>query len=123
MGFRIVSARCLTLVRLHMQKDLNLTIIILIAGAGLIIFLTGLGFLFFRDFVSKNIRYFLPLPPVSVAAYIYVYNLYQHNNGVLPEKISEVLEELFISVGITTFSFAAFTGLLILFVSAVRKLF
>ncbi len=119
----IVSARGEPFIRLHMQKDPNLTIIILIAGAGLIIFLTGLGFLFLRDFVSRNIRYFLPLPPVSVAAYIYVYNLYQHNDGVLPEKISEVSKELIVSVGITSFSFAAFAGLLILFVSAVRKLF
>ena len=106
-----------------MQKDPNLTIIILIAGAGLIIFLTGLGFLFFRDFVTRNIRFFLPMPPISVAAYIYVYNYYHHNNWVLPDKFAEISKELLISVGFTSFSYAAFVVLLILFVSAVRKLF
>jgi len=106
-----------------MHKDPIITNILLIAGAGLLIFLTGLSFLLFRDFVSRNIRYFLPMPPISVAAYIYVYNLFQHNNGVLPEKISEVSKELFISIGFASFSFAAFVGLLILFVNTVRKLF
>jgi hypothetical protein len=104
-----------------MEKDPNQTNIILIAGAGLLIFLTGLSFLFFRDIVSKNIRYFLPLPPIGVAAYVYVNHFYQHNNGDIPVKVTDFFKEVFTSIGIASISFAFFVVLLILFVDTVRK--
>lgn len=105
-----------------MQEEPNLTNILSIAGAGLLIFLTGLSFLFFREFISRNIRFFLPLPPIAVAAYIYVINLYQQKNGLLTDTFVDITKEVIISVGFASFSFATFVGLLILFINTFRKL-
>jgi hypothetical protein len=104
-----------------MEEDPTLTNILSITGAGLLIFISGLIFLIFRDFAARNIRYFLPLPPIAVAAYIYVFNLYQQNNGDLSSNLSNLTREIILSVGIISISFAAFTGLLILFINLFRK--
>jgi hypothetical protein len=104
-----------------MQEDAALTNILSITGAGLILLLTGLSFLVFRDYISKHIRYFLPVPPIGVAAYIYVFNLYQHFDGNLTTRLSWVLKEVLLSVGIMSFSFAAFVVLLILFIDTAHK--
>jgi len=106
-----------------MQKDSILTNILSIAGAGLLIFLTGAGFLLFRDFVYKYIRYFLPLPPIGVAAYIFVYNLYEHYDGQMTSSISITFKEILLGVGVISVSFAVFVGMLIVFISTFRKLF
>ena len=104
-----------------MKENSTITNILSIAGAGLLIFISGLFFLLFKDFTGRNIRYFLPLPPIAVAAYIYVFNLYQHNNGELSGNISGLVREIAMSIGVISISFAAFTGLLILFINIFRK--
>jgi hypothetical protein len=104
-----------------MQEDSTLTNILSITGAGLLILLTGFSFLFFRDFISKNIRYFLPIPPIGVAAYIYVFNLFQHNNGDFSGNIAETIKEILLSVSIVAFTFAIFVLLLIVFISTMRE--
>ena len=105
-----------------MQENSNLTNILSIAGAGLLIFLTGISFLVFRDFISRNIRYFLPLPPIGVAAYIYVYNLYQHYDGELSLNIAGTTKEVILSVGVASLSFGLFVGLLILFIDTAKRI-
>jgi hypothetical protein len=106
-----------------MQEDSTLTNILSITGAGLLILLTGLSFLFFRDFISKNIRYFLPIPPIGVAAYIYVFNLFQHNEGDFSGSIAVTIKEILLSVSIVAFTFTTFVLFLILFINAIRKWF
>jgi len=105
-----------------MQEESNVINFLSIAGAGLIIFLTGLSFLFFRDFFSRNIRFVLPIPPIGVAAYIYIFNLYHHNNGNLTARSSETIKEVLLSVGIMSFAFTAFVIFLIVFIDASRKI-
>jgi len=106
-----------------MQEDATLTNILSITGAGLLILLTGLSFLFFRDSISKNIRFFLPIPPIGVAAYVYVFNLYQFNNGGLSGSLLGLIKEILKGVGIISISFAAFVIVLILFINMMQKLF
>jgi hypothetical protein len=106
-----------------MQEDPTLTNILSIAGAGLLILLTGLSFLVFRDFISRHIRFFLPIPPIGVAAYIYVFNLYQHKNGDLTGHLTGIAKEIFLSIGVISFTFATFAVLLILFIGTVRKFY
>ena len=106
-----------------MKMDSILTNILSIAGAGLLILLTGLSFLLFRDFVTRNIRFFLPIPPIGVAAYIFVFNMFQQYDGNLSEDLSTTLKEILISVGVVAFTFGAFTVLLTLFISTFRKFF
>ncbi len=105
-----------------MQKDSILINILSITGAGLLILLTGTTFLVFRDFISKYIRYFLPLPPVGVAAYIYVYNLYQHYNGEVTNSVSVTIKEILLGVGVVSVSFAVFVGVLVVFIDIFRKI-
>ncbi len=105
-----------------MQDDSTLTNILSITGAGFLILLTGLSFLLFRDFISKHIRYFLPIPPIGVAAYIYVFNLYQYYNGDLTDSLSGTLKEILLSIGIMSISFTAFVVLLVLIIGTTRKL-
>jgi len=106
-----------------MQEDSTLTNILSITGAGLLILLTGLSFLFFRDFISRNIRYFLPIPPIGVAAYIYVFNLYQHNNGDFTRSFVVTIKEILLSVSLVAFTFTTFVLFLIVFINTVRKWF
>jgi hypothetical protein len=106
-----------------MKENSILTNILSIAGAGFLILLTGVSFLFLRDYISKYIRYFLPIPPIGVAAYIYVFNLYQHNNGNLPSRLNGIVKEILFSVGVIAFTFGVFVVLLILFINTIRKLY
>ena len=105
-----------------MEEDSIIINILSIAGAGLILLITGIVFLFFKDLIDKHIQYFLPVPPIAVAAYIFVYNLYQQRAVQLSEKLFEILKEVLMSVGIVSVSFAVFTVLLILFIDVFRKM-
>ena len=48
-----------------------------------VMLLTGLGLFVFRDEVSTNLRFFLPIPPIGVAAYIFVFNMLNYYDGKL----------------------------------------
>lgn len=58
--------------------------ILSITSAGLLMLLTGLLLYIFRDVVSRNVRFFLPVPPLGVAAYVFVFNLFAFYDGNLP---------------------------------------
>ena len=73
------------------QLKLNL---LALAASGLLMLLTGLGLLIFRDEVSKNLRFFLPIPPIAVAAYIFVFNMFSYYDGSLPGNLRDTLREL-----------------------------
>jgi len=106
-----------------MKEDSIITNILSIVGAGLLILLTGVAFLVFRDYIYKHIRFFLPIPPIAVAAYIYVYNFYLENDGLLANDLSKTIKDVLSSIGIASLSFSVFVVLLILFINVVRKLF
>ena len=69
--------------------------------------LTGLFLYLFRDFVSQNIRFFLPIPPLGVAAYVFVFNLFRFYEGNLP-NIWATARELVISAVISGVVFCIF---------------
>lgn len=106
-----------------MKMDSILTNILSIAGAGLLILLTGLSFLLFRDFVTRNIRFFLPIPPIGVAAYIFVFNMFQYYEGDITSDIPATIKEIILSMGVIAVTFGAFTVLLTLFINTFRKFF
>ena len=76
-----------------------------------------------RGMGSISLVFFLPIPPIGVAAYIYVFNLYQHNHGNLPSRLSGTVKEIILSVGVIAGTFAVFVVLLILFINTVRKFY
>lgn len=82
--------------------------ILSITAAGFLMLITGLLLYIFSDVVSRNIRFFLPVPPLGVAAYVFVFNLFAFYNGNLPGNIWDTVRELGISAGISGIVFCAF---------------
>ncbi len=99
-----------------MEKELLKVNILAIAIAGFLMLLLGSSLYLFRDAVMKNIRFFLPVPPLGVAAYVFVFNLFKYYNCDLPEQRSDILMEILYSTAIATLIFAAFTTLLIIII-------
>ena len=71
--------------------------ILSITSAGLLMLLTGLLLYVFRDVVSRNVRFFLPVPPLGVAAYVFVFNLFAFYNGNLPGNFWDTVRGVVIS--------------------------
>lgn len=104
------------------MKDSTLeTNILSIAGAGLIILMTGVFFFIFKDPIQKNIRFFLPIPPLAVAAYIFVFNMFVHFDGTLPEKTWDTAREILYSTVISSITFFIFTLFLVIIIGFVRR--
>lgn len=106
-----------------MEEDLLKINMITIAASGVLIFLTGLLLYLFRDTVSNNLRYFLPIPPIGVAAYIYVFNMFSHYMGHLPENTATTIREIIISSTITFTVFAIFVVLNISITYFLKRIF
>ncbi|OGO35752.1 MAG: hypothetical protein A2Z03_03900 [Chloroflexi bacterium RBG_16_56_8] len=91
-----------------MEDDILKVNILAITVAGLLMLLTGLFLYVFRDLVSKNVRFFLPIPPLGVAAYVFVFNLFAHYNGTLPSDHWITIREMLSSALISGVVFCAF---------------
>jgi Na+-translocating ferredoxin:NAD+ oxidoreductase RnfE subunit len=92
-----------------------------IAIAGLLILLTGLGLYLFRNQMAGNIRFFMPIPPLGVAAYIFVFNMYSHYEGQLPEGNWVAAKELLYSTAIASISFGVFAFLIMVIIGSLRR--
>lgn len=91
-----------------MSDDMLKVNILTISVAGLLMLLTGLCLYLLRGLVSENIRFFLPIPPIGVAAYIFVFNLFQYYDGNLPANHWDTVRELTASAVICGIVFCAF---------------
>jgi len=105
-----------------MEDEILKTNILSITISGLLILLTGALFLLFRSVLSKNLRFFLPIPPLGVAAYIFVFNMYVHYGGDLPDNRWETVREILSSIAVSSIIFGVFTVLLVISISTLRKL-
>ncbi len=104
-----------------MQQDVLRTNMLAIAVAGLLMFLTGILLYIFRDNISDNVRFFLPIPPLGVASYIFVFNMYTHYNGSLPEGNWATTKEILYSSVIAGVAFGVFTFLLIYIIDVLKR--
>ena len=95
--------------------------ILAIVVSGLIMFLTGGGLYLFKGFISNHIRYFLPTPPLAVAAYVFVFNMFKHYEGDLPAENGKILSELIFSTLTAAIIFGVFTLLLIVIINVAKK--
>jgi hypothetical protein len=93
-----------------------------IAIFGLLVFLVGLVLYIFRDSLSTYIRFILPIPPISVAAYIFVFNMFRHYGGHLPETFTGTTREILLSTGISAILFGTFTILLAILVHFAQRI-
>jgi hypothetical protein len=104
-----------------MEQDVLRTNMLAIAVAGLLMLLTGVLLYIFRDSISDNVRFFLPIPPLGVASYIFVFNMYRFYNGNLPEGNWATAKEILYSTAIAGLAFGLFTFLLIFIIDAIKR--
>jgi hypothetical protein len=90
-------------------KELFKINIVAIASSGLLMLLTGLFLYLYKDAVARNMRFFLPIPPIGVAAYVFVFNMFGHYDGRLPGNLWLMLREVLLGTVISTTLFCVFT--------------
>ena len=83
--------------------------LIIIASMGFAMFAVGLILYTNATRVAPYMRYLLPLPPISVAAYIYVLNIV----GKEGDRTLNIGQDLLIETAIGTISFVLITLLLL----------
>jgi hypothetical protein len=104
-----------------MQQDLLRTNMLAITVAGFLMFVSGILLYFFRENISDNIRFFLPIPPLGVASYIFVFNMYNFYDGSLPEGNWATTKEVLYSTAIAGLVFGVFTFLLIYIIDMLKR--
>ena len=78
---------------------------------------SGAVLYYFKDLlIGGHIRFFLPIPPIGVAVYLFVFNMFKHYHCVLPEKSRSVFLEMLIATAASTSVFFIFTATLILLI-------
>ena len=105
------------------DKEILKINLLAIAGSGLLMLLTGLLLYVFRERVSPHLRYFLPIPPLGVAAYVFVFNLFKDYQGNLPPKQWEVMSEVVTSTIISALIVGVFTTCLVVGIEYLKKYF
>jgi hypothetical protein len=106
-----------------MEEDLLRLNMLTIAASGFLMLLTGLLLYLFRNTISDHLRYFLPIPPIGVGAYIFVYNMFSHYEGHLPDKMMTTLREVITSSVMVWGVFAVFVVLNISITYLLKRLF
>lgn len=91
-----------------MSDDMLKLNILTIMVSGFLMLLTGAFLYIFRDEVAKNLRFFLPLPPIGVAAYIFTFNMFREYNGNLPGNLWDTIRELALGTVVVSVVFGAF---------------
>jgi len=104
-----------------MNPDVLKTNILSIVAAGLLILLTGIVFYVFRDEIAENVRFIMPIPPLVVAAYIFVFNMYSHYDGNLPERTWVAATEILYSTAVAAISFGVFAFLILVIVNFFKR--
>ena len=89
---------------------------------GVVILLAGIALLFWKDQIAPYMRYLLPIPPIGVASYVFVYNMYSKYGGTRPSSISDVIKEVAWASGISSVTFLGFTLILVFMVDFLRDI-
>lgn len=94
--------------------------ILTIAGTGLLMLVTGLVLFLFEGSIAPYRRFFLPIPPLGVAAYVFVFNVFQHYNGDLPQTPGGTIIEVLSGTAIAGSVFLVFSLLLIISINQLK---
>lgn len=96
-----------------MNNDMLKINILAIALSGVIMMVSGGLIYLFRGFLTNGtIRYFLPIPPIAVAAYIFAFNMFMYQEDGL-----SMVSEMLIATLVSGSFFFIFTAVLILLIS------
>lgn len=92
-----------------------------IAAAGLLILLTGVALYVFRGQIADNFRFFMPIPPLGVGAYILVFNIFNHYNGNLPKGPWVAAKEILYGTVIAAISFGFFALMILVIINLFKR--
>ena len=105
-----------------MDSETARTNTLIIALLGFAILVAGLLLIVFREDVARHIRFFLPLPPIAVAAYVLALNVFrQYDNGktlTAAAATSELLSGTLIAAAI----FCALSSVILVGVTVLRRM-
>ncbi|MBU8849719.1 MAG: hypothetical protein KOO64_09255 [Desulfobacterales bacterium] len=105
-----------------MENEILKINIISIATSGLLILIFGIALYYFRSSLNnETLRFFLPIPPIGVAAYVYVFNMLKCYDCNLPEKSTTLFYELFIATVISGTVFLIFVGSMVIILKLFMK--
>jgi hypothetical protein len=105
-----------------MENEILKINIISIAASGLLMLIFGIILYCLRSsFNSDAIRFFLPIPPIGVAAYVYVFNMFKCYDCNLPEKSVTLFYEILIATIVSGIVFLVFVGSLIVIIKLFIK--
>ncbi len=96
------------------------TTILSIIFMGMIILAAGLALLLFKQLIAPYMRYLLPIPPIGVASYVFVYNMFSKYDGQVPGSVWKIIPEICWASGISSIFFLLFTVFLVLMVNALK---
>ena len=99
-----------------MENEILKINILSIAISGLLMLVAGLFLLFLKGNLSDGIRFFLPIPPIGVAAYIFVFNMFKHYQCIVPSRTTMISEMLY-ATAVSSFFFFVFTAALMVLIS------
>ena len=91
------------------------------AGFGLLVAILGIVMYFFQEILANYMRFLLPIPPISVAAYIFVINFYREYGGKTPNSITTSVRELLMATGVSAMVFALISLWLIILLDYARR--
>jgi len=104
-----------------MDKEILKINLLAIAGSGLLMLIAGIFLFFFRERIASCLRFFLPIPPLGVAAYVFVFNMLKDYNGNLPPERWKIVSEVLYSTIISAIIFGLFTVFLVVGIHYLRK--
>jgi len=106
-----------------MEKELLKINILAITGAGILMVLTGLVLYYFRGDLAQHQRFFLPIPPLGVAAYIFVFNFFKSVDGNLPADADQTIRAVLVGTGTAALVFLVFSVMLIVGIGYGKRYF
>lgn len=104
-----------------MEKEILKINLLAIAGSGLLMLLAGIVLYFYKDRIASYLRFFLPIPPIGVAAYVFVFNMFKEHNGNLPLERWKIMSEVLLSTIISAIVFSLFTICLVIGIHYLKK--
>jgi hypothetical protein len=61
---------------------------------GIVILLAGIALLCWKNQIAPHMRFLLPVPPIGVASYVFVYNMFSKYGGTLPGPFVDIIKEI-----------------------------
>lgn len=105
-----------------MENEILKINILAITISGFLMMLAGVVLYYFKDILTGgSIRFFLPIPPIGVAAYIFVFNMFKHHQCSAPPRAA-VVSEMLLATLISGVFFFIFIAVMIPLISFIKEL-